>query len=187
MGILTIIGIAIGLSMDALAVSATNGALICDIRIRQALRIAFFFGLFQAVMPVLGWLAGLSFSHSIQRADHWIAFGLLAIIGGRMIHESLSKKPNRARNCLNFTTLILMSIATSIDALAIGLSFAMLEIDIWLPVIIIGAVTFLISMIGIRIGKMVGPFFGKRVELFGGLILIGIGIKIVIEHLVQGI
>lgn len=187
MDILVILGIAIGLAMDALAVSAANGAMVSHIRFRQAIPIAFSFGFFQAMMPVIGWAAGLTFNQYIKSVDHWVAFGLLFLIGGKMIWESFHKPKEQIKSCLHLPTLMLMSIATSIDALAVGLSFAMLETTIWFPVLVIGVVTFILSMIGIRVGKWVGPLFGKRVELLGGIVLIGIGIKILIEHLVGNI
>ena len=187
MDLIFLIGIAVGLSMDALAVSTANGAMVSHMRFSQALRIAFFFGLFQGLMPLIGWAAGLTFRVYIQDLDHWIAFALLLFIGLRMIWESRSKTHDQVRNCLHFPTLLMMSVATSIDALAVGISFAMLDTNIWMPVVIIGGITFIICMIGIRIGKSVGPLFGKRVELIGGIILISIGIKILIEHLVMGV
>jgi len=183
--VIVVIGIAIGLSMDALAVSVANGAMINQLRFRQALRIAFSFGLFQALMPLIGWAAGTTFNKYISSFDHWLAFALLVIIGGRMMYESFTKKPEEVRNCLHFPTLLLLSLATSIDALAVGLSFAMLNTNIWYPIAIIGAITFFISMAGMRFGKSVGPLFGKRIELIGGLVLIGIGMKILIEHLIN--
>ncbi len=181
------VGIAIGLSMDALAVSVANGAMVQGLRFRQALRIAFFFGLFQAIMPLIGWAAGTTFNQYINRFDHWIAFGLLFIIGGRMVIESFSGAHAKVRNCLHFPTLLMMSLATSIDALAVGVSFAMLNEGIWYPILIIGVITFFVSMLGIRFGKSVGPLFGKRVEMIGGLVLIGIGFKILTEHLANNL
>ena len=185
MDFLTLIGIAVGLSMDALAVSVANGFMIKQLRIRHAFRIAFFFGLFQALMPLIGWAAGITFSQYIKTFDHWIAFGLLILVGGRMIWESISssKKDEAVKNCLHFPTLLMLSIATSIDALAVGVSFAFLDITIWLPILVIGLITFVICFIGVNIGSKLGPVFGNKLGIIGGIVLIGIGMKILIEHL----
>jgi putative Mn2+ efflux pump MntP len=182
MNLITVIGIGVGLSMDALAVSVINGFIIRKLRIRYAFRIALSFGFFQALMPVLGWAAGLSFRKYIQNVDHWVAFLLLCIIGGKMICESRSCKEER-RDCLQFPVLFILSIATSIDALAVGLSFSFLQVEIIIPAIIIGVVTFVICLTGIYVGDKIGRFIGNKIELIGGFILIAIGIKIVIEHL----
>ena len=167
--------------MDALAVSVINGFVIKKLKIQQAFRIAFSFGFFQALMPVIGWAAGLSFRRYIQHIDHWVAFSLLCLVGGKMIYESINCSEEK-RDCLQFPVLILLSIATSIDALAVGLSFSFLNVDIIVPAAIIGVVTFMICFIGIYIGDRIGRFIGNKLELIGGLILIIIGIKIVIEH-----
>jgi manganese efflux pump family protein len=187
MPLLEIIGIGIALSMDSLSVAIINGGIIKDLKIKHALRIAFSFGFFQAAMPVIGWVAGLAFVRFIATFDHWIAFGLLAFIGGKMIYESLKKEGecSDSMNCLHFPTLLLLSLATSIDALAVGLSFSMLGIQIAVPVLIIGLITFGICIAGIYIGKKIGHFFEKKLELIGGLILIGIGLKILMEHLLN--
>jgi putative Mn2+ efflux pump MntP len=185
MDMTVLIGISIGLSMDALAVSVANGFMIKQLRVRHAFRIAFFFGFFQALMPLIGWAAGITFSQYIKSIDHWIAFGLLLLVGVRMIWDSVSKskKDEAARNCLHFPTLLVLSIATSIDALAVGVSFAFLDMTIWMPILIIGLITFVICFIGVNIGSKLGPLFGSKLGLIGGLILIGIGIKILVEHL----
>ncbi|MFH1761277.1 MAG: manganese efflux pump MntP family protein [bacterium] len=183
MGIIPIILIAFGLAMDAFAVSITSGLTIKRKKINQALRIATFFGLFQAIMPVIGWLAGLSLRELISGFDHWIAFGLLIIIGGKMIFESTrTKGRNRESKPLTTPMLFMLAIATSIDALAVGLSLSLLEIWIIMPALIIGAITFMLSFTGVFIGNRLGHFFGRKIEAAGGLILIGIGIKILIEH-----
>jgi len=171
--------------MDALAVSVANGFMIKQLRARHAFRIAFFFGFFQALMPLIGWAAGITFSQYIKTIDHWIAFGLLLLVGGRMIWESLSSsgKDEATRNCLHFPTLLVLSIATSIDALAVGVSFAFLDMTIWLPILVIGLVTFVICFIGVFIGSKMGRIFGNKLGIIGGLVLIGIGLKILIEHL----
>lgn len=192
MDLLVLIGLAVGLSMDALAVSVANGIMIKKLQVRHAFRIAFFFGFFQALMPLIGWAAGITFSQYIQPVDHWIAFGLLALVGGRMIWESLGKTPENngedlPHNCLHFPTLLLMSIATSIDALAVGISFALIGTIIWLPVLIIGMITFIICFIGILVANRLGSILGNRLGILGGVILIGIGIKILVEHLIEKI
>lgn len=180
MNFITIIGIGIGLSMDALAVSVINGFVIKKLKIRHAFRIAFSFGFFQGAMPVIGWVAGLSFRKYIQDIDHWVAFSLLCIVGGKMIYESINCSEEK-KDCLQFPALLLLSIAT--DALVVGLSFSFLQVDIIIPAIIIGVVTFIICLIGIYLGDRIGRFVGNKLELIGGLILIIISIKIVIEHL----
>ncbi len=190
MDLATLIGISLGLSMDAFAVSVTNGFMIKNLKKRQAFRIAFFFGGFQALMPVLGWAAGLSFSRYIEGFDHWIAFGLLAFIGGKMILESRRAtepgcEDDGKKDCSHFPTLLIMSLATSIDALAVGLSFAFLRIHIFVPVLVIGGVTFAVCLAGVFVGEKIGCFFENRLELTGGLVLIGIGLKILLEHLLR--
>jgi len=185
MDILNITVIALGLAMDAFAVSITSGLTIKNLKIKYAFRIALFFGLFQAFMPLIGWLAGLSLKDFISGFDHWIAFWLLCFIGCKMIYESIKiESSEREINPLNVYVLLVLSVATSIDALAVGISFAFLMISIVTPIIVIGIVTFLLSFIGVFIGNRVGHFFEGKIESIGGLILIGIGIKILIEHLV---
>ena len=177
--------ISVGLAMDSFAVSITSGITIKNPRIYSALKIAMFFGLFQAGMPIIGWLAGLSVIEVISGFDHWIAFGLLGLIGCRMIYESIKIEPKKKEiNYLSVYVLLMLSVATSIDALAVGLSFAFLRIFIAIPIIVIGIVTFVLSFLGVFAGNRFGNFFGKRIETVGGLILIGIGIKILFEHLV---
>ena len=175
--------------MDAMAVSVTNGSVIPEIKLRNAFRIAFFFGLFQALMPIVGWAAGLAFHSYIQDFDHWIALGLLLFVGSKMIWESRvdSDAIGPANNCLHWPTLLILAVATSIDALAVGISFAMLEMVIWLPVAIIGIITFANCLIGIQVGSWVGSRLGNRLGFIGGIILILIGVKIVIEHTVKAI
>lgn len=184
MSFISILFISLGLAMDAFAVSISSGLTIHRLRVGHAFRIALFFGVFQAIMPVIGWLAGLSVQEYIASIDHWIAFALLSIVGGRMIYESsvLGDDKNE-KDPLNIYVLLMLSIATSMDALAVGLSLSFLNIAIALPAIIIGCVTFALSFAGVYIGDRFGHFFESRIEIAGGLILIGIGIKILIEHL----
>jgi putative Mn2+ efflux pump MntP len=184
MGISTILFIALGLAMDAFAASITSGMVLEAGRLRNALRIALFFGLFQGIMPVLGWLIAFRVDQLISKVDHWIAFSLLVIIGCRMIFESVRKdrrKPGNKR--LGIGSLLVLSVATSIDAFAVGISFAFLERTIFMPAIIIGSVTFVLSLLGVLIARKLGNVLGRKVGILGGLILIGIGVKILIEHM----
>ncbi|MCK4271119.1 manganese efflux pump [bacterium] len=184
MNIVTIVFVAFGLAMDAFAVSIASGVAIKNLRINHAFRIALFFGLFQAVMPVIGWLAGIGLKDFICGVDHWIAFGLLSMIGCKMIYESTKLETERKKiNPLNVSVLLMLSIATSIDALAVGVSFAFIQMAIITPIIVIGIVTFLLSYLGTFVGNKFGHFFERKIELAGGLILIGMGTKILIEHL----
>jgi len=181
MDLLSITVIAIGLSMDALAISIANGFMIKQLHFKFAFRIAFFFGLFQAVMPVIGWSAGHYFISYVEKFDHWVAFLLLTFIGIKMIFESKkigNSNNEKSKDCTHFPTLILLSFATSMDALAVGISFSLLNINILTPVIIIGTITFAICISGVYLGDKVGHLFENRMELAGGIILIGIGIKI---------
>lgn len=174
--------------MDALAVSISGSIALKEIRIRHALKIAAFFGLFQAIMPLTGWLAGLTFRKLIQDLDHWIAFGLLLFIGAKMIYESMKDDcESKTVNPLNTFVLLGLSVATSIDALAAGVGFALLRLNILIIVSIIGGITFILSFLGARLGRRLGCHFGARVERLGGLILIAIGIKILIHHLMEKI
>lgn len=189
MDLVTIILIAIGLSMDAFAVSITNGAMIDKVTAKEALRVGVFFGGFQALMPLIGWAAGVKFERYITAIDHWIALILLSIIGGKMIYESIKGgEPEIAcdyvgeKRCLSNKTLVILAIATSIDALAVGVSFAFLKTSIISSIIIIGIITFIICFLGVLIGKKCGELLKKRAEILGGVVLIIIGLKIFIEH-----
>lgn len=178
-----IVFIAIGLAADAFAVSVSSGAIIEKLRLRHVLRIAFFFGAFQAIMPWIGWKIGSLASDLIRAVDHWLAFVILCIIGGKMVYESfLLKEEEEAINPLNFSVLLALAVATSIDALAVGVTFSFLDVSIFEPILIIGAITFLLSLAGTYIGDFFGHIFENRIELAGGLILIAIGCKILIEH-----
>jgi putative Mn2+ efflux pump MntP len=184
MNFFEIVLIAISLAMDAFAVSMASGAILKRCCMRDAMKISLSFGLFQAIMPVIGWLAGLHLISLIRQADHWIAFGLLVFIGIKMIAESgRLDSENRSRNPLAFGTLMLLSVATSIDALAVGLSLGVLCVRLWLPIAVIGCVTFGMSFGGVYLGDRFGHVFQTSVERIGGLVLIGIGLKILIEHL----
>lgn len=184
MDLLTIFLIAIGLSMDAFGVSVAGGITAKDRKFPLALKMALFFGGFQALMPVLGWILGLGFKSYITGVDHWVAFGLLFVIGCRMIYESTRTEARRKKiNAESIWLLLFLSIATSIDALAVGLSFAFLDASIALPAVIIGLVTFAVSFTGVAAGGRLGLVFGNKIEIAGGLILIGIGAKILAQHL----
>jgi len=184
MNLSDIILIAIGLAMDCFAVSIACGIAMKPFRYGPALRVAFFFGLFQAVMPLLGWLAGSTFQHLIETFDHWIAFGILIILGGRMIWENFFVHPDeKSLNPFKLKVVLALALATSIDALAVGVSFAFMRIDLWLSILMIGAASFLFASLGIFIGRRYGHRFHIPAELFGGIVLIGIGIKILLEHL----
>ncbi len=184
MGLIEIIIIAFGLAMDASAVSLVAAASGFAKDSRSIFRLAFHFGLFQFFMPVIGWLLGVSFVSYFSAVDHWIAFGLLSFVGGRMIISGLNRNmESYANDPSRGFTLVMLSVATSIDALAIGLSLAMLDVNIWYPSVIIGLVTASLSFFSIMIGKKIGPLVGKRMEIFGGTILIIIGIRILVTHL----
>jgi len=177
--------IAISLAMDCFAVSIAGGATVKRIRARDTLKVGLSFGLFQALMPLIGWFIGLSFKELIENAGHWVAFGLLCAIGIKMIYEALkSKREKRKINLAKLPMLFVLSIATSIDALAAGISFSLLDASLYLSVAIIGLFAFVFSISGYIIGNKIGHFLENKVELIGGIILIGIGIKILVENLV---
>jgi len=180
----TILLIAIALAMDSFSVSVTSGLSLKSPRIRDALKVGMFFGFFQAFMPIIGWLGALTLIEFISNFDHWVAFFLLLLIGCKMIRESFTGKNGKSRtNMLSWAVLLTFSVATSIDALAVGLSLAFLKFPIISSVIMIGSVTFLLSFFGLYLGNSIGKFFEKKVEMIGGVILIIIGIRILLEHL----
>jgi len=183
MNITLIIILAIGLSIDSFAVSVANGLTIKNLVLRNKLIIAFSFAIFQALMPVLGWYAGIGISEYIKEFDHWVAFLLLAFIGSKMIYESFYSNENERNTELKFSIIITQSFATSIDAFAVGISFALLDFPILASVFIIGIITFIASIIGLQLGKFLGKRVGKYIEIIGGIVLISIGFKILIEHL----
>ena len=182
----TIVFIAVGLAMDAFAVSIVSGIAYERLEVKHALRIAVFFGGFQAFMPLIGYLAALSIREYIAGYDHWVAFGLLSAVGGKMIYESFKiKTTNENFNPANIFVLLALSVATSIDALAVGVTLSFITSSVIIAVAIIGMVTFVLSYIGVFIGGRFGHFFENKIEAFGGLILIGLGVKILLEHLIS--
>jgi manganese efflux pump family protein len=183
MDLLTVVLVAVGLAMDAFAVSIAKGIVIDRQRKKTALLMASFFGVFQMLMPAIGWIVGLSFKEIIMGVDHWIAFGLLAFIGSKMIYDSTKKEKEDKEDNLKLHSLLILAVATSIDALMVGLSFAFLQISILEPIIVIGLITFMFSLAGFYFGCGLGRVFGNRIKIVGGLILIVIGIRILIEHL----
>lgn len=183
MNLYEIILISIGLAMDAFAVSICKGLSMKKINWKSTLIIAIYFGLFQAIMPVFGYLLGSSFSVIVQKLDHWIAFILLAIIGGNMIKESKDDEAEKRNDKVDFKTMIILAIATSIDALAVGVTFAFFKVKIILSISIIGLITFILSFVGVIIGNKFGDKFQNKAEFTGGIILIFIGLKILLEHL----
>lgn len=183
MSFFNIIMIAIALSFDAMAVAAVSGARDRHISFRQSLKIALAFGFFQFFMPLVGWLAGIGLKNFISGFDHWVAFLLLAAIGLRMLMESFSSTKESQTDINNWKVLILLSLATSIDAMVVGITFALLPVKIWFATILIGTTTFILSLLAIYIGKKFGELWGKKSEAIGGLVLIGIGLKILIGHL----
>ncbi len=184
MDLLTLFGIAIALAMDAFAVALSAGLVLPHLTGRHLFRFGFHFGLFQAMMPVLGWLIGISIREQIEAFDHWLAFGLLTAIGSKMLWEAWqgdSDKP-RETDPTRGLSLIMLSVATSVDALAVGLSLAVLGVTIWIPALVIGLVAAALTICGMLLGRRLGRAWGSRVEVFGGLVLISIGIKILVEH-----
>lgn len=207
MNFVTILFIAAGLAMDAFAVSISTGMTVCDFNRRHNLRMSLFFGLFQFAMPVIGFFFALSARSYIERFDHWIAFALLTLIGGKMLWEAFFskrevellenapacpipsetaaavKKGVMAADFLTTKRLLVLAVATSIDALAVGVSLSVLHTDIWWPAVIIGVVAFGFSFAGGVLGCRIGPALGKIAEIAGGLILVGIGVKILLDHI----
>lgn len=176
--------VSIGVSADAFAVALAQGVRVTRRAHLDALTIAVTFGLFQAVMPLLGWLVGANLQAFIAPVDHWIAFGLLVLIGGKMLWEAFrSHGEEKGPGRVPLRELLLLALATSVDALAVGISFAFLEVAILPAIALVGAVTFVLSYVGVLIGNRVGARFQKPAETVGGLVLIGIGVKILLEHL----
>lgn len=184
MTIIELLVIAVGVSMDAFAVSICKGLSVRKLRSRHAFSVAMWFGGFQALMPLVGYFIGIHFADFVTDVDHWIAFVLLAMIGGNMIKEAMEKSDTcEADPDFSFRKMLGLAVATSIDALAIGVSFAFLRINIWTAVLLIGATTAAFSGVGIRIGNLFGCRYKSKAEFAGGIILVVMGLKILIEHL----
>lgn len=184
MDLLTLVFIAFALAIDAFAVSLTTGAYLKRADARQTFRMSFHFGLFQFLMPLIGWAAGSGFASLLESVDHWIAFGLLAIIGGRMIWNAFrSEEELFRRDMTRGWSLVTLSIATSIDALAVGLSLSFIDVPIVFPALLIGIVAGGMSVLGIRLGERVSHSIGTHMEYIGGIVLILIGARILFEHL----
>lgn len=179
----TLFTLAVGLSMDAFAVSVCKGLAMKKITVRKALIVGLWFGGFQALMPLIGYLLGVRFRQSITAVDHWIAFVLLAFIGINMIREALSKEEEEGNDSLDVRTMLTLAVATSIDALAVGITFAFLHVQILSAITFIGITTLVCSMIGVKIGNVFGTKYKSKAELAGGIILILLGTKILLEHL----
>lgn len=183
MSLASLILLAFALSMDAFAVAICKGLAMRKITLKKALIVGLYFGIFQAGMPLLGYFLGSFFEHLVTSIDHWIAFILLSAIGAKMIHEALSCTTEAGDDSLSFKTMIVLAIATSIDALAVGITLAFLQVNIYYAVTFIGFITFALSTAGVKIGNIFGAKFKSRAELVGGTVLIIIGVKILIEHL----
>ena len=183
MGLIELFLIAVGLSMDAFAVSVCKGLAMPKCTFKKVAIVGLWFGGFQALMPAIGYILGAQFQEAIASIDHWIAFVLLALIGGNMIHEALDNDEEEADASLDVKTMFLLAVATSIDALAIGITFAFLKVNIIPAVCFIGIVTFIISFAGVKIGNIFGARYKNKAEIVGGIILILLGLKILLEHL----
>ncbi|MDR1614300.1 MAG: manganese efflux pump MntP family protein [Campylobacteraceae bacterium] len=186
MGLLEIILIAVGLAMDAFAASAVLGLSVKKPNLKEIIIPSAYFGFFQTFMPIIGYFAGIYFANKIEESDHWIAFILLGFIGGKMVIDSLSKEKKEEKtdqNPFGHAKILILAVATSIDALIIGITFAFFNTNIYQAALIIGIVTFFISICGVIIGNMFGIKFKSKAEFIGGVVLIAIGVKIVIEHL----
>ena len=186
MSVIELLVLALGLSMDAFAVSICKGLSVPKLQAKHCLICGVYFGGFQALMPLIGWALGIRFQSMITNIDHWIAFALLAVIGANMIKESFSKEEECPDASFGFKTMLTLAVATSIDALAVGVTFAFLDVSIVPAVLLIGATTFVCSAVGVKIGNVFGNRFQSKAEFLGGLVLIAIGLKILIEHLFFG-
>ncbi len=188
MDIISLLFIAVGLAMDAFSVAVTDGIILKRIKIRNALKIGLYFGIFQFGMLYIGNLLGSAFASYITAVDHWIAFGLLFVIGGKMLVDAIREDNcdenfDETKNPLSDKTLVVLAIATSIDALAVGVSFAAMAVEIVFASSVVGIVAFAFSFAGVYIGNKCGNLFGNKSEILGGVVLIGIGVKILVEHL----
>ena len=185
MGLIELCILSIGLAMDAFAVSVCKGLSMIRMKWKNAIIIGAYFGYFQALMPALGYLLGYNFQDRISNIDHWIAFILLGVIGINMIKEAISKENDVHNDSVKFKDMIVLAIATSIDALAVGITFAFLNVNLILAISLIGIITFIISVLGVKVGNIFGDKYEKKAEFAGGIILIFLGIKILVEHLIK--
>ena len=183
MGILEIFLIAVGLAMDAFAVSVCKGLSMKKMNWNKAIIVGLYFGIFQGLMPVIGYFLGKTFESLVTQIDHWIAFALLSFIGINMLKEAFSKNEEGCNDNVNFKTMVVLAIATSIDALAIGITFAFLKVNLIVSFLTIGIITFILSVIGVKIGNKFGNKYEEKAQIAGGLILILMGLKILLEHL----
>ena len=185
MGVVELVLMAVGLAMDAFAVSVCQGLGMKQLNVRVALVLAALFGLFQGGMPVIGWLLGTQLLWLIEPFDHWIAFGLLAFIGGKMIADAVKDEPEEsgATDRVAWGEFLMLAVATSIDALAVGLSLAVLNVNIVLPAVVIGVITFVLSLAGVAVGHAFGSRYERSAQIVGGVVLILIGLKVLLEHL----
>jgi len=184
---LNLLALAAALAMDAFAVAVVAGLTLESLTKRRVFRLSFHFGLFQGLMPTIGWIAGIAVQEYIAAFDHWVAFGLLVLVGGRMIYNAAwgdEKEPEVPADPTKGWSLVLLSVATSIDALAVGISLAFIGSTIFVPVLIIGIVAAGFTILGMFLGRRIGSAWGRKIEIVGGIILIAIGIKIVLEQLV---
>lgn len=182
MGIAELVIIAVGLSMDAFAVSIGKGLSLKQIKLRHVLSVGLWFGGFQALMPLIGYLLGATFTAVVSDFDHWIAFFLLGIIGFNMIRDSFTKEEEKHDDDFSFRTMLMLAVATSIDALAVGVSFAFLSVDLWISVALIGLITFAFSAVGLKIGNIFGNKYKSKAEFTGGVVLVLMGVKFLVEH-----
>jgi putative Mn2+ efflux pump MntP len=184
-GIIQILLISVSLAMDAVSVSIAGGTKAQNSKLAHAFKVAAFFGVFQAIMPIIGWAMGEALQGFISTINYWIAFTLLGAIGIKMIHEALQDEPTEKRNILDTKTLFVLAIATSIDALVVGVTLNVLQVPFVVSILTIGVVTFILSFVGFLFGKQLGVVFGKKIEIFGGLVLIALGIKILFDHILH--
>ena len=187
MGIIELVVLSIGLAMDAFAVSICKGLSMPRMKWKNAIIIGLYFGYFQALMPALGYLLGVNFQDRISNIDHWVAFILLAVIGINMIKEAISKDNDVHNDSIKFKDMIVLAIATSIDALAIGITFAFLNVNLILAISLIGVITFIISVLGVKVGNIFGDTYANKAEFAGGIILLLLGLKLLLEHLLASI
>lgn len=183
MSVISNTALAFSMSADAFAASISKGVALKKPRLRDAMRVGAIFGIVETLTPLIGWAIGLFASRFVEAVDHWVAFVILAIVGGKMLYEGLSRAEEERREAHSLGVLILTAIGTSIDAMAVGVTLALIDIDIWMMAAMIGAATFVMATIGIMTGHYLGTRVGKMAEIFGGVCLIAIGLKILLEHL----